>query len=130
MLMGSPQSTQCSAGRPARAGPPSDFLGMWTCLERAIGASALPHRLHLDLQAHPHLKAERLAEVDAVLVALELTCRVRAAAVLVHHGDFLALEGAQSQRQRVSHPMQRELADDPGRLAVDEAREMALVGGR
>src|SRR5579883_758633 len=124
MLMGSPQSTQCSAGRPARAGPPSDFLGMWTCLERAIGASALPHRLHLDLQAHPHLEAEALAEIHAVLIALEVALRVRAAAVLVHHGNLLALEGLDGERQRMSDPVQSEIAHDLRRLAIHEVGEM------
>src|SRR6185437_15796790 len=119
------KSTQCSAGPPARARPPSDLFGMSIWRAPLRPRSALPHRLHLDLHADPHLEAELLAEVHAVLVALEVTLGIGAAAVLMHHRDLFALEGADGQRQRASDAVQSEITHDLGGLAVDEVRQVA-----
>src|SRR5690348_10975268 len=101
---------------------------MSTCRESVRCVSSLTYGFHLDLQADPHLEAKRLAVVDAVVIPLKLALGIRPAAVLVHHRDGLALEGADLQRQRVGNPMQGEVTDDLRRLAIDEVRKTALVG--
>src|SRR6185437_4869993 len=79
------------------------------------------HRLDLDLQAHFHVHAERLAGIDPEVRAIEGGRSLRAAALARFHQHVgHALEMLDLQVQRTRDAVQREFPDHARGCAIDE----------